>query len=111
MIKKFKDFTSNKNELNKLSKKKKKKKLRRSTKRLTEGLINKFFIFSGSKYFSSGIFQNYLVFTPAIKHVKCFLATTQIYSWKSNGTLEERIENILDQTANLLQLLLIIIHY
>ena len=35
------------------------------TKGLTKDLINKFSIPSGAKYFSSGIFQNYLVFIPA----------------------------------------------
>ena len=36
-----------------------------STKRLRKALINKFSIFNGAKYFSSGIFQNYLVFITA----------------------------------------------
>ena len=41
-----------------------------STKRLAIDLINKFSILNGAKYFSLGIFQNYLVFIPAIKHIK-----------------------------------------
>ena len=40
------------------------------------------------------MFQNYLVFTPAKKHIKYFGGTTQIDSWKSNGRSEENIENI-----------------
>ena len=57
-------------------------------------MIDKFSILNEAKYFSSGIFQNYLVFIPAIKHIKYFHGTTQIYSWKSNEMSEESIENI-----------------
>ena len=60
-------FTSNKakhvlveNEFNGLSKKVK----AISTKGLTKDLINKFSILNGAKYFSSGIFQNYLEIIP-----------------------------------------------
>ena len=35
-----------------------------STKWLARYLINKFSTLNGTKYFSSGIFQNYLVFIP-----------------------------------------------
>ena len=49
--------TSNKNKLNELLKKVKEI----STKGLTRYLINKISILNGAKYFSSGIFQNYLV--------------------------------------------------
>ena len=63
-------------------------------------MINKFSILNGAKYFSSGIFQNYLVFIPAIKHIKYFHGTTQIYSWKSNGMSEESIENITRSDSN-----------
>ena len=38
-----------------------------STKRLTKNLINRFSILNRAKYFSSRIFQNYLVFIPAKK--------------------------------------------
>ena len=93
---KLKDVTSNKNELNELSKKVK----AISTKGLTKDLIDKFSILNGAKYFSSGIFQNYLVFIPAIKHIKYFHGTTQIYSWKSNGMSEESIENITRSDSN-----------
>ena len=67
---------------------------------LTKCLIDKFSILNGAKYFSSGIFQNYLVFIPAIKHIKYFHGTTQIYSWKSNGMSEESIENITKSDSN-----------
>ena len=55
---KLKNITSNKNELNEISKKVK----AISAKVLTKYLVNKFSILNGAKYFSSGIFQNYLVF-------------------------------------------------
>ena len=56
--------------------------------------MNKFSIFNGANYFSSGIFQNYLVVTPAKIYIKYFSGTTRIDSWKSNGMSEENIENI-----------------
>ena len=84
---KLKDVRSNKNELNKLSKTVE----AMSTKRLTNDLIDKFSILNGAKYFSSGIFQSYLVFIPALKYIKYFHATTRIYSWKSNGMSEGNI--------------------
>ena len=65
-----------------------------STKGLTKDLIDKFSVLNGAKYFSLGIFQNYLVFTPARKYIKCFTSTTQVESWKSNRISEERIKNI-----------------
>ena len=71
---KLKNFTSNKNELNKLSKTVKVL----STKELKKDLINKFSILNGAKYFSSGIFQSYLVFIPDKKYIKCFGGTTRI---------------------------------
>ena len=43
-----------------------------STKGLSKDLINKFNILDGAKYFSSEIFQNYLVFIPAKKYIKYF---------------------------------------
>ena len=46
------------------------------------------------------MFQNYLVFMPAIKHIKYFEGTTQIYSWKSNGMSEESIQNIAKSDSN-----------
>ena len=71
-----------------------------STKSLTKDLINKFSILNVTKYFSSQIFQNYLVFIPAKKYVKYFSATTQINSWKSNEKSEESIENVTKSDSN-----------
>ena len=84
---KLKYVISNKNELNELSKNVK----AISTKGLTKCLINEFSILNGTKYFSSGIFQNYLVFIPVKKYTKYFCGTTRIDSWKSNGISEENI--------------------
>ena len=63
-------------------------------------MINKFSILNGAKYFSSGIFQNYLVFTPAKKYIKSFSGTTRINTWKSNRMSEENIENITKSDNN-----------
>ena len=65
-----------------------------STKGLTKYLINKFSILSRAIYFSSGIVQNCLVFTPAKKYIKYLSGTTRIDSWKYNVMSEENIENI-----------------
>ena len=81
----------NKNKLNEISEKVK----GRSTKRLTKDLMNKFSILNEAKYFSSGIFQNYLVFIPAKKYIKYFSDTTRTDSWKSYGMPQENIENII----------------
>ena len=56
-------------------------------------MINKFSVLNAAEYFSSGIFQNYLVFIPAKKYIKYF-STSRINSSKSNGISEENIENI-----------------
>ena len=93
---KLKDVTSNKNELNELSNKVK----AISTKVLTKDLIDKFSILNGAKYFSSGMFQNYLIFVPANKYIKYFTGTTRFESWKSNGMSEESIENITTSDSN-----------
>ena len=50
------------------------------TKRLTKDLINKFSILNEGKYFSSGTFQNYLIFIPAKKNTKYFSVTARINS-------------------------------
>ena len=63
-------------------------------------MIDKFSILNGVKYSSLEIFQNYFVLIPAIKHIKYFHCTTQIYSWKSNGFSEESIENITKSDSN-----------
>ena len=56
--------------------------------------MNGYKTLNGSKYFSSGLFQNYLVFISAKKCIKYFNGTTEIYSWQSNGMSEKSIENI-----------------
>ena len=61
---------------------------------------NNFSILNGTKYFSPGIFQNRLVFTPATKYIKYFHGTAQIYSWSSRGMSEESIENITKSGSN-----------
>ena len=62
------------------------------TKGLTKDLINKFIIFNEAKYFSAGIFQNYLGFIPAKTCIR-YLSSTPIDSWKSSGISEEKVEN------------------
>ena len=63
-------------------------------------MINKFSILNGAKYFSLGIFQNSLVFMPAIEYIKFFHTTFRIYPWKSNGISEESIGNITKSDSN-----------
>ena len=63
-------------------------------------MINKFSIFNGAKYFSSGIFQSHLVFIPAKKYIKYFSGTTWIQSWKSTGMSEENIETMTKSDSN-----------
>ena len=65
-------------------------------------MINRFSILNGAIDFSSGIFQNYLVFIPAKKCIKYFHAT-RIFSWKSNGMTEENIKNITKSSSNFAQ--------
>ena len=71
-----------------------------SAKWLTKVLISKVSILNGVKYFSSGKFQNYLVFISAKKCIKWFSDTTRIDSWKSNRNSEEGIENITTSDSN-----------
>ena len=82
-----------------------------STKGLSKDLINEYKILNGAKYFSSGIFQNYLLFVPAKKFIKYFNGTTRIFSWRSNGMLEESIELKTKSDRNFAPTLLIIINY
>ena len=94
----IKTVTSNKNGLNELSKKVK----AISIKRLNKNLINKSSILNRAKDFSLETFQNYVVFMPTRKHIKytkCF-SGNRIDSWKSNGMLEENIENITKSDSN-----------
>ena len=53
-------------------------------------MVNKFSKIT--KYFSSGIFQNYLVFIPAKEYIKYFRGTTWTDLWKSNGMSKENIK-------------------
>ena len=69
------------NELNELSEKVE----TISIKGLIKDLINGYKILNDTKCFSSGTFQNYLVFIPAKKYITSFSDTTRNYSWKSNG--------------------------
>ena len=55
--------------------------------------MNKFSILDGKKYFSTGIFQNFLACIPAKNYIKYFSGTTQIDLWKSNR-ISERILKI-----------------
>ena len=66
---------------------------------------------NGAKYFSSGIFQNYLVHISAKKYIKYFSGTTWIESWKSNRMSEENIENITTSDSNFATTFVIIISY
>ena len=72
-------------------------------------MINKCSTLNGAKYFSSRIFQNYLIFIPARKYIKYFFSGTTwidswesngIDSWKSNGMSEENIENAIKSDSN-----------
>ena len=57
-------------------------------------MINKFSILNWAKYFSSGLFQNNLVFIQTKKYIKYFSDTSRIESWKLNGISVESIDNI-----------------
>ena len=62
--------------------------------------FDKFRVLNGAKYFSLGIFQNYLVFIPTKKYIKYFSGTAQIESWKSNAMSEKSIGNITKSDSN-----------
>ena len=64
-------------------------------------MISKFSILNRAKYFSSGIFENYLVLIPAKKYIKYFSGTTRINSWESNGMSQKNIENATKSESNL----------
>ena len=63
-------------------------------------MIDKFSILHGAKYFSLGIFQNYLVFILAVKYIKYFTSSTGIELWQSNGMSEESLQNITKSDIN-----------
>ena len=90
----LKNVTSIKNELNELSKKVKAISKKKKKKEKSKDFMNKFSILNEAKYFSSGIFQNYLVFILAKKCIKYFSDTTRIEWWKSNGISEVNIKNL-----------------
>ena len=69
-----------------------------STQGLTKDLISKFSVLNGTDYFSSGIFQNYLVFISVKKYIKFFSSTTRIDSQKSNEISEEKIDRNFEPT-------------
>ena len=67
-----------------------------STKELTKDLINGCKILNGTKYYSSGLFQNCLVFIPAKKYIRYFNFNILL------------LEYICGNLAFLLQLLLVL---
>ena len=62
--------------------------------------MDQFSILNEAKNFSLEITQNQLVIISAIKHIKYFHDTTQIYSWKPNGMSEEIVEKITKVDSN-----------
>ena len=56
-------------------------------------MINKYSIFNGAKYFSSGALQDCLVFISANKYINFFSGTQEIYLWKYKGMSEESIKS------------------
>ena len=82
-----------------------------STNELTKDLINKFSILNRAKYFSSGTFQNYLLFTPAKKYIKYFVALLGLIRGNLMECQKKVLKMLLNKTAILHQLLLIIIYY
>ena len=73
------------------------KRLKQYQKGLIKDLTYKFSILSGAKYFSSGIYQHFSVFTSIKKCIKYLISTNRI---KSNGMSEENIENIAKSHSN-----------
>ena len=74
-------------------------------------MINKFSVLTGAKYFSSRIFRNYLVFTPAKKYGKYFSSTTPIDLWKSDRISEVNTENITKPDSNFAPVFADIMYY
>ena len=62
-----------------------------SIKELTKYLINKYDILNGAKYFSLGIFQNYLIFIPAKNTLNILVALLEL-NW---ANLMECLKKIL----------------
>ena len=57
-------------------------------------MINGYKILNGAKYYSSGIFQSYLIFISDEEYIKYSSGTTRIYLRKSNRISEKYIENL-----------------
>ena len=65
-----------------------------STKGSTKNSINKYSILINcAKYFSPGMFQNYVVLTSANKYINFLNKTQEIFLWKSKRMSEESIKN------------------
>ena len=67
--------------------------------------MNKFSILNGAKYFSSGIFQNYLLFISPAKYIKYFTDTTWMKCRNLIECQKKVLKIYLSQTATLDQLL------
>ena len=63
-------------------------------------MVNKFSILNEGKYFSSAIFQNYLIFILAKKYIEHFIGNSLIELWKSNEPTIENAENITKLDSN-----------
>ena len=74
-------------------------------------MIDKFSIPNGAKYFSSGRFQNYLVFTPTKNTLNILVALLRLIRGNLMGFQKKILKIQLNQTAILNQLLLIIKYY
>ena len=53
-----------------------------------------------SKYFSSAMLQNYLIFLSTKKYFRFFTNISQVLSWKSKQLSEENMENITTSDSN-----------
>ena len=93
---KLKNASSDKNELNEISTKVKEI----SSKGLTRELINQISIFNGVKYFTSGIFQNYLVFIPAKKYISLLNMLVALHGLISGKNVRKNIKNITKSDSN-----------
>ena len=93
---KLKNTSSDKNELNEISTKVKEI----SSKGLTRELINQISIFNGVKYFTSGIFQNYLVFIPAKKYISLLNMLVALHGLISGKNVRKNIKNITKSDSN-----------
>ena len=93
---KLKNASSDKNELNGISTKVKEI----SSKGLTRELINQISIFNGVKYFTSGIFQNYLVFIPAKKYISLLNMLVALHGLISGKNVRKNIKDITKSDSN-----------